>query len=214
MSDVKLVRFAAVLIVLAGYAFVFRAGEEHIGERIAENARIADQVRAGERALMMRPVLERERVHLNKQFRSAAVAADRSALVARFLREAAAIALAQHTTITAIAATGAQAAITASGAQAANATAAGRTAPLPADDPFDGIPLEMTLEGHYADVLATVRALSAGRVLAAVDVASLARKNAGAVDGVLTASLRVVLERIVPNAAPAAESAGAEPRPV
>ena len=40
MTDTKIVRFAAVLVVLAGYVFVFRAGEERIGDRLAQNAQV------------------------------------------------------------------------------------------------------------------------------------------------------------------------------
>jgi hypothetical protein len=43
-----------------------------------------------------------------------------------------------------------------------------------------------------------MRALSAARVLAAVDVASLARKHADGADATLTAALHVVLERLAP----------------
>lgn len=200
MSDAKLVRFGAVLIVLAGYAFVFRAGEARLGDRIAENARVAEQLRDGERTLAARAALVAGRARLREQIRSAEVAADRSALVARFLRDAARIASEHHAAITTIAASGPAGAI------------AGQTASVRAGDPFDEIPLEMTVEGRYADVLATIRALPAGHVLASVDVTSLARKSAATADGTLTASLRVVLERIAP--APATETAGALPRQV
>jgi hypothetical protein len=199
MTDAKLIRFSAVLIVLAGYAFVFRAGEGRLDGRIAENARIADQLRDGERTLASRTALIAVRARLREQLRSANVAADRSALVARFLRDAARIAADHHAAITTIAAGSAAPAI-------AEPTPSLRTA-----DPFEEIPFEMTVEGRYADVLATVRALPAGRVLASVDVTSLARKSAASADGTVTASLRVVLQRIVPI--PATETAGA-PRPV
>ena len=191
MTDVKLVRFIAVLVVLAGYVLLFRAGEARIGDRVAANALIAEQLRDGERTLASRAALERERARLRNGLRSADARADRSALVARFVRDAASTASAHRTAITAIAASGTQ---------------------QPVAGAFDPIGLDVTVEGRYADVLATVRALSEGRVLATVDVTSLARKNAAAEDGVLTAALRVVLERIAPE--PAAEHPDAQPRPV
>ncbi|MDB5072724.1 MAG: hypothetical protein JWM87_3835 [Candidatus Eremiobacteraeota bacterium] len=203
MTDAKLVRFSAVLIVLAGYTFVFRAGEARLDERIAENAGIVEQLRDGERRLASRTALIAGRTRLREQLRSASVAADRSTLVARFLRDAARIASDHHAAITAITAS------TGTGMQPAVA-AAERTPSFRTDDPFEEIPLEMTVEGRYADVLATIRALPSGRVLASVDVTSLARKSATSPDGTLTASLRVVLQRI----APATETAGAPPRPV
>jgi hypothetical protein len=211
MTDAKLVRFAAVLTVLAGYAFVFRAGESQIDGRIAENAHIAEQLRDGERTLASRAVLLAERARLRAQLRSADVTADRSAIVARFLRHAAVIAAEHHAAITAITA-GGTVPITTSRTPAPSGPLAGRSEARSVDEPFEEISLEVTVEGRYADVLATIRALPAGRVLASVDVTSLARKNAASADGTLTASLRVVLERIAPL--PTLESAGAPPRPV
>jgi Tfp pilus assembly protein PilO len=185
MTDAKLLRFAAVVVVLAAYVFVFRAGETRIAERLDENARIVENARAGERTLASRPRLERRRIHLRDRLRAVALDDARSTLVARFLRDAARVAAAHHVTIPTITATGPQ-----------NALAAVPSEPA---DSLEAIPLEITVEGRYADVLATMRALSASRVLAAVDVASLARKHADGADATLTAALHVVLERIAPG---------------
>jgi Tfp pilus assembly protein PilO len=191
MTDAKLVRFAAVIIVLASYVFVFRTGEGRIAARLDENARIAERVRAGDRTLAARPRLEANRTRLRGRLRTVELDAGRSALVARFLHDAARIAAAHHAAIPTITATGTASAVTA----APNAPA----------DPLESIPLEITVEGHYGDVLATVRALSRSRVLAAVDVASLARKHADGTDATLTAALHVALERRAPpEIAPAA----------
>jgi Tfp pilus assembly protein PilO len=183
MTDAKLVRFAAVIIVLASYVFVFRTGEGRIAERLDENARIAERVRAGDRTLASRPRLEADRTRLRGRLRTVELDAGRSALVARFLHDAARIAAAHHATIPTITATG-----TTSPVIPPNAPA----------DPLEAIPLEITVEGRYGDVLATVRALSRSRVLAAVDVASLARKHADGTDATLTAALHVALERRAP----------------
>ena len=184
MTDAKLLRFAAIVVVLAAYVFIFRAGETRIAERLEENARIVERERAGERALASRPRLERQRAHLRDRLRAVDLDAGRSALVARFLRDAARIAAAHHATIPTITATGPQGTLAA--------------APGEPGDPLEAIPLEIAVEGRYADVLATMRALSAARVLVAVDVASLARKHADGADATLTAALHVVLERIAP----------------
>jgi hypothetical protein len=198
MTDAKLVRFAAVLVVLAGYTFVFRSGEARIGAQAAENARTAERLAAGERALATRDALERERTRLRAQLRLADLASSRGELVARYVRDAAALASARRCAIVAIAASGPQ-------------TFASAAVPArPADDPFEAIALETTVEGRYADVLSTIRALSASRVLAAVDVASIARKNANAPDATVSAVLHVALERLAPL--PAAEAAGARAR--
>ncbi|MEA2690411.1 MAG: hypothetical protein QOD51_3018, partial [Candidatus Eremiobacteraeota bacterium] len=95
MTDGKVVRFAAVLVVLAGYAFVFRSGEARVNAGIAANANVAEGLRDGERTLQSREAFVRERARLRERLHRADFALDRSALVARFVRDAAAIA-AQH----------------------------------------------------------------------------------------------------------------------
>ena len=184
MTDAKLVRFAAVVVVLAAYVFVFRAGEARIAQRIDGNARIGERVRAGERKLLSRRHFEDERTRLHRELRSVELDAGRSALVARFLRDAARIAAEHHATIPTITAT--------------SAAGAGMTAPSAAYGPFETITFELAVEGRYADVLATMRALSRTRVLAAIELASLARKHAGGDDATLTAALHVALERLAP----------------
>jgi hypothetical protein len=214
VTDAKLLRFAAVLIVLAGYAFVFRTGEARIAERRDGNARIAEQLGADIRTTALRAALIDERARLRKRLRLADASSDRSTTVARFLRDAAALATSHRTAISAVTASGASAAVPATGATGVSTAAApGSERGLPAvssEDPFDAIPLDMTVEGRYGDVLATVRALSADRVLATVDVTSLVRKNAAAPDATLSAALRVVLERLGP--VPGQEQAGVRPR--
>lgn len=200
MTDAKLVRFASVLVVLAGYVFVFRSGEERIGDRLARNGEIVEQLRAGERATASRAALESERARLVQQLGRSPGNGDRSSLIAAFVRDAAAAASTRRTAITAVTAGGARPDGASAQPAPENRVAQAVNPRSPASgnaEPVDEIPLELTLEGRYADVLATVRALSAGRVPAMVDVASLARKNGGAPDAMLTAALHVVLERFV-----------------
>lgn len=205
MTEAKAIRFGAVLVVAAGYAFVFRAGEARIGEQLARNAQIVEQLRAGERTAASFAALESERTRLLEQLRRLQVSGERSLLVARFLRDAAAAARARRTTITAVTASGAQPVIAATAQPTPTPRVQNDPAGVNAGLAFDGIPLELTVEGRYADVLATVRALSAGRVPATVDVSSLARKNAGVPDATLTAALRVVLERVMLEPTPVPE---------
>ena len=198
MTDVKLVRFGAVVVVLAAYVFVFRGGETRIAQRLDDNARIAERVRAAERMLAARPRFEADRSRLRRELRAVELDAGRSALVARFLRDAARIAAAHHAAIPAITATG-------------TAGPAGGAPNGPVEQ-LETIPLEVTVEGRYADVLATMRALSRSRALAAVDIASLARKHADGRDATLTAALHVALEHLPPaNAAPPAKAADVRP---
>jgi hypothetical protein len=185
VTAAKLVRFAAVVVVLAAYAFVYRSGETRIAARLDENARIAERVSAGERTLASRPHLEAERRRRRGELRAVDLGGARSALVARFLHEAAGISAAHHAAIPTITATGTMNAVT--------------LAPNAPADLLEAIPLEITVEGRYADVLATMRALSRSRVLAAVEIASIARKHADGADATLTATLHVALERLAPT---------------
>jgi hypothetical protein len=189
MIDARLLRFALALVVLAGYLVVFRVGEHHLSARAAANAVLAAQVYNAHRALAARPVLEAQRSRLRERLRLVDLDGDSSSLVARFVRAAARIALTKRTTIPTIAA---------SGAPGAPLPASGASGAADAGPPFETIPLELTVEGRYVDVLATIRALSSSRVLAAVDVVSLARKNADAADATLVATLHVLLERLAP----------------
>jgi hypothetical protein len=185
MTDVKLVRFGAVVVVLAAYVFVFRGGESRIAQRLDDNAQIAERVRAAERTLAARPRFEADRRRLHGELHAVELDAGRSALVARFLRDAARIAAAHHAAIPTI--------------TAINTAGPPGAAPNGPNELLDAIPLELTVEGRYADVLATMRELSRSRVLAAVDIASLARKHADGADATLTAALHVALERLVPD---------------
>ena len=170
-GDTRLIAFAALLVVAAGYAFVFRPAESRIGDQLAADAILAERTVADRALLAMRPVLERERAREQARLRGVDVAADPTRAVATFLRDAAAAAAAHRTRFATI---------------AANVQpGAPRNAALP---------LDVTLEGAYVDVLATMRALSRGRIPAAVEIASLARKNVDGGDATLSATLRVALE--------------------
>ncbi len=172
-TGVNVLWLASVLIVLSSYAFVFRNGEGRIAERRAEEVRNLARIAADERALAERPQLEAEQHRLQVATRQVDLGLDTTHLVARFVNDAARAAAQHHVSIVAIAAAG--------------------TAPSSADAT---VALDCTAEGRYADVLATLRALSSTRVLASVDLTSLARRNAGAADATISAALHVVLERL------------------
>ncbi len=208
MTFAKPIRFAAVLVVLAGYLVVVREGERRIGDRLAANAELAERLASDHRLLAMRPGLERERTRL-RSLRTAESRVERGAVVSSFLRDAAAVAAARGTKITSITANG------------STANGSSPTAPAPAagtpnagtpnagtpnagtpnagtpNVPLEAVAFELAVEGRYADILATVRALSTtSHALASVEIASLARKNAGRGGVALTASLNVVLHRL------------------
>ncbi|HTD36020.1 MAG TPA: hypothetical protein VK669_00795 [Candidatus Limnocylindrales bacterium] len=183
MTDAKAVRFAAVLVVLAGYILVFRAGEARIAARFAENAELAARLESGRRLVANGAAYEHERSRLQSVLRNANGAERYGILFPAFLRRASSVAAAHHTIVTTVTAGGAP---------------PPRNETTPADaTAFETTAFELSVEGRYADVLATVRALSASpRVLASVEIVALARKDAGAADSSLTASLRVTLHRL------------------
>ncbi len=165
MTQPRTMRFAAVVVVAASYALVFRTGEARVAAQIAENARTAARLRDARAAVAARPGLEAERARYATF--EAHAGARSGAAVARFVRDAVAAAAVRRSAITAIA----------SAARAAGAP-----------------PLEITIEGRYADVLATVRALSATSVPATVEIETIARKSAGTRDATVTATVRASLD--------------------
>lgn len=186
----KAVAFAAVLVLLAGQVVV-AADESRIAARAAEDQRIVAQLAEGERVLRLRTGLERERDRLRAHLRAVDYGGERSAVVARFVRDAARIAARERTAITTMTAVGVP------GSVAAMPVAPTTPATTAVADEFETVPLDLTVEGRYADVLSTVRALSTTRVPATVEVTSLARKQAGSSDATLSAQLRVTIERMV-----------------
>jgi hypothetical protein len=219
-GDANAVTFAAVLVLLTGCVFVFRGDETRIGERVAADRRILAQLASAERTLHARTGLERERDGLRARLRTVDLDGDRTAIAARFVRDAAGIAARHHTTIASIAAVGpaggpASASVTASRSAPSSASASAQrpgTPVVPAAlspsgvpgvagalaDTFEALPLDLTVEGRYADVLATIGALSADRVPTVVDVASLARKQVGSPDPTVSAQVHVTIERLAP----------------
>jgi hypothetical protein len=205
MTLAKSIRFAAVLVVLAGYLLVVREGERRIGERLAANAELVERLASDHRLLAMRAGLERERTRLRSSLRRAGIRAEHGPVVSTFLRDAAAVAAARGTKVTSVTANGPS--LTAP-APAAPAPAAGTpntetpNAGTP-NAPFDTVAFELAVEGRYADILATVRDLSANsHALASVEIASLARKNTSHGGAILSASLKVVLHRLGAPAIP------------
>lgn len=135
--------------------------------------------------LASRARTEAEGRRVRDQLRAVALDGDRSTVVAHFLRDAARIAVVHRATITAI----------------TNVSPAGAPAAPQARATLDAVPLDVTVEGRYADVLATMRALSRSTVPAAVELASLARKHVDGPDPTLSAALHVALQRFErPNA--------------
>jgi hypothetical protein len=151
--------FAAVLVVLGGYAFVFRPLETAVAGRYAE---LETQRTTLERSLALTrriPQLAKERADLEGQLGGLHLRDRRVVLVERFLRAVAAAAARDRLAV-----------------QSVVADARGATA-LPARPPqaplFDELALELTLRGGYADVIRAVRELNGGNVAARMSLTSL-----------------------------------------
>jgi Tfp pilus assembly protein PilO len=168
--------FAAVLVLLGGYLFVFRPAESAIAARYA-------QLDDGRRALERRSARERRIADLRAEERalrarlaSSGVGDDASTIVARVLHAVATTASAENCTVTGVAAV----------AGLPNTAAS-----------FDTIPLTVSLRGTYARLIAFVRTL--GR---SDDAIHIALDDIGAADPrahgapVLRATLRITLLRL------------------
>lgn len=167
-------RLAALLIVLGGFFLVFRGDQRRLATQQAENGRIARQIRDDETILATADALAAQTRALRARLAHHALEIDDTVATAAFLQDAARVAARRRTTIAAIGSAGRQ--------RASSGTAA-----------FEGVPLDLTVEGRYADVLATLADLSSGRVLAALDVSSIARKNPASNDATLSAAVHVVV---------------------
>jgi hypothetical protein len=169
----------AVLAALAASAVLVQACEQRIAERFDGNAQLRAAIAADVAAAAERAALSAQRNRLSRELGPVLSAQDATSRSAAFVREAAAIALGHHTRVTAVV--------------SAERTSAVVLRPSSADDPKRGLAYEVTLEGRYADVLATLRALSQARFPAAIEIASLTRKNPNALDATLIAAFHVNL---------------------
>ncbi|GAC1416191.1 MAG: hypothetical protein NVSMB5_06240 [Candidatus Velthaea sp.] len=171
--DAQLIWLAAVLIVVAGYFFVFRSLEERIADEYAATQSIAAALRRNDAIVRERPTLERRKRDVNARLNGLTLNADRSTIVARFVREAAGLALAHNVRVTAI--------------DAARAT----IGIARADELFDPIALDLTLVGQYRDLLGAMRDLSHTRTLARIDVASVERSAMRKANGTNAVQVRL-----------------------
>lgn len=223
MSAARAVRFAAVLVVLAGYLFVFRTGEARIAAQIGANTEVAGRLLSARRILVSRAALEAERARLTAALRSETSDAARDTPVAAFLHDAASLAAARRTRITTVTSSGASSVSSgntpslnavppANAATPVSAATNGTPAATPSTSSFRTTAFELGIEGRYADVLATVRALSAAsRGLASVEIGSLARARTALAGSTLSASLKVALHRLATPAPGAATDVPARP---
>jgi hypothetical protein len=167
----------AALVLIGGTFGVVTLGERRIADQTATNEDLAAQLTANNVTVRSRGSLLAERARLRSDLRRLGTAGESTPIVARFVRDAARVAQEHHTTIASIAAPGSLG------------------APKDRFEPLDAIPLAVTVEGRYGDVLAVTRALSALPVPAEIDVLSVIRTTQpGPVT--VAAALHVVLQRV------------------
>ena len=174
--------FAALLIMLAGFGFVFRPLEAAVGERYAD----LDAARAAlERSVALArriPALQRERGGLRAELRRLHLADRRSAMLERFLRTIGGVAQTDGVAVVRI---------------AAAVPPPFAATPHPAPTPFlEEVPLELTVRGRYGDVIRAARDLGAGDIAARVTIGSLGgSERRPGVRPSLSATLHVLLLR-------------------
>jgi len=149
----------AALILLGGYALVFRPLEAAVADRYAELEATRATLEHSLALARRIPALAGERKMLATQLAHLHVRDRRAATVERFLRAVAGVAARDGVTVQTI---------------AANALQVPRPAPRSTQAAlFDELPLDLTLRGRYADVIRAVRELNGGDVAARISLASL-----------------------------------------
>jgi hypothetical protein len=180
-NEAHIVGFVAALVAIAG-CFLLRFDEGRIATVTSANEAVVLETERETTRLREQPRIDGALRALRGRTARLAIHDDPSSLIARFLADAGSICSRRHTRISSISATSTR----------ADAAAA------PARDPhllFEELPLDVTIEGRYVDVLATIGDLGQGRVIAAIDLASIARAGAPSTADV-AASVHVTLERI------------------
>jgi len=151
--------FAAVLIVLAGYLFVFRPLEVTLADRYARLDAARTTLEQSLALARRIPALVNERTSLEAQLAHVHVRDRRAATIERFLGAVAGIARRHDVAIESVAA------------------GVGQTQPALAQPAhaalFDELALDVSLRGRYGDVIRAVRELNAGDVATSITLASL-----------------------------------------
>jgi len=173
---------AALLAALAGSLVVVRIAEPRLDERRAANEHLRIAIDEAVTAAAERAATAAAVERLHHDLAPELVARDGTARTAGFVRDTARFAARHRTRVAAIVPA---ARVLRPGVPASAAAAL----PEPAYD--------LTLEGRYVDLLATLRALAALRPPSNVDLIALTRKNPNAPDATLIASLRVNLARFI-----------------
>ncbi len=174
--------WCAALVLVGGTSGIVMLGERHIDDQTVMNDGLTASLAANDVTVRTRGSLLAARGRLRADLRRLEADSESAPIVARFVRDTARVAQEHHTTVASIAAPGSP------------------LAPKDRAQAIDAIPLAVTIEGHYTDVLAVIRALSSLPVPAEIDVVSIVRTTSPGAVGV-AAVLHVALQRIEPRAA-------------
>jgi len=171
----------AALAAFAGSLLVVGAAEHRLDDQFEANGRLRAAIDDARAAVAQRAASGAKLERLRSDLGRALWIRDATARSATFVRDAAQIALHHGTHVASIVAAARIERLT----PQSGATAAG-----PRETAYD-----VTLEGRYVDVLATLRAFAQLRPPAAIELTGLSRKNPNAPDPTLIAALRVSLGR-------------------
>jgi hypothetical protein len=187
--ETQLLWSLAVVVFLAGYFLVYRSFEDRIAANYGATADVVDALRHNDMTLAHRPALEEADRRLRAALQAVDLRSDRAAIVASFVRETARVAAVHNVGVSAIE------------GPRGDVRMAPRTRPtdIVAQAPvalFETIPLDLTINGSYRDLLTTIGDLSHARVLAQIDLISIERLPVAGKNHPLTARLQVTLERL------------------
>jgi hypothetical protein len=178
--DEKVMWFTSVLVLLGGFLFVVQPIEHQISLAKASEFENFTMLAQNSLILSREPLLESRKHHYDIELNRIALHDDMPSIVARFIRAAAMTSGLHHVTITAV---------------------GGDREPASNDDAglrFASEPLRLTLRGSYPDLLATIRRLSRGEVLADVTISSVERvpQSLTSQEALLDAHVIIALKRL------------------
>ena len=160
-SSAKICWLLAVAIAAAGYFAIVSPAELHIAEIGSQADVLLARVLADERAVKDADRLEGLQHEIGVELAGINLGTDRSGIIAEFLRDLQARAVAHRVRLLSV-----QNELAAAGARSARAAAS---------DPFEAAAIDVVLQGRYAAVLQMIADLSHSRVLMKIEQSSLDR---------------------------------------
>jgi hypothetical protein len=182
-------------IALAASVAVEQLGESQRAARIDDAARATAQIDAADSLIGRRATLIARRAQLRAELGTALHGVDATSRVASFIRDVARIANRHRTTIASIVPQGTPgAAFTQAAPNHTLPTTSAPATGMPRTTPVEPLAFDVTLEGEYPDVLATLGDLATLTYPADAALTSIARRNPHAVEATVSAAIRVTLD--------------------